>query len=419
MGGFLDNIMKKILLALVVLFMVGCFGMTEESISEQPAFYEEYEETEEAAELLETTETEEPLEMVELPLVEKPNENELESLEKPDKIAEIIAQMTVEEQIAQLFIVRMPTNLGQAEDLARQGIGGFVFFAENVHSIEQVQRDIERVQNSSRIPLFIAVDEEGGRVSRVGRLFEPTPPALRLTEQGFVFETHRTIGERLAFLGFNMNFAPVADVRTNPANTVIGDRAFSNDAEVAAIMVALAVSGLRSADILPVIKHFPGHGDTVQDSHYQAAFYLHDRERFDAVEALPFISGIESGAAGVMIGHITAPLLTPDTPDTPIIFLDLIQEILREEMGFEGIIITDALDMGGLTNYFTAEEILVNAFLAGSDILLMPVDVQNAQNIMLNAYETGQFSTERLHESLRRILEIKLNLPNFSGGDNG
>ena len=340
----------------------------------------------------------------------------------PCPIDELIYTMSVYQKIGQLFVARMPT-MQQAESLIELGIGGFVFFGSDVQSIEQMQNTISHLQSHNsvywgaiNIPLFIAVDEEGGRVSRVGRLLEndaqrriATPFIIGQTgEPDRAYYMYYAIGNQLSYLGFNMNFAPVADIWTNPQNAVIGDRAFGTEPQPVAEMVATAVQGLNSAGILSVIKHFPGHGDTVEDSHYLRAFYNHDRARFDSVEAIPFKSGIQAGADAVMMAHIVTPLLTPDAPYQPATFSSyLIQDVLRGEMGFEGLVITDALDMRALTDYYSLEEILLNSFLAGVDILLMPQNPHLAHQIMMEAYENGLFTTERLHESLRRILNKK------------
>ena len=326
-----------------------------------------------------------------------------------DPLDEFINNMSLEEKIGQLFIARMP-RMAQAESLIRNyHIGGFILFGGDVSSIEQVQDLTAQLQDASDIPLFIAVDEEGGRVSRVGRLFaERSGSAFSIGQTGDTqnaYDAYYNIGTKLRYLGFNMNFAPVADVWSNPANTVIGDRAFGTEPELVAEMVAAAVKGLQSADVLAVIKHFPGHGDTYEDSHYNRSFYHHDRARFDAVEAIPFRRGIEAGADGVMMGHIITPQILTETPNLPATFSSyFMEQVLREEMGFDGLIITDALDMSALSRYYSQEEIVLNAFINGADILLMPDNPGVAINAMIRAFNDGYFTEERLHESLRRIL---------------
>jgi len=335
------------------------------------------------------------------------------TIEPIDPLDEIISQMTIYEKIGQLFIPRLPDPQRARRLIEDYHVGGFILFSEHVSSTDQVQQLITGLQDAATIPLFIAVDEEGGRVSRVGRLFpERIGTAFSIGNTGdpqAAYDAYYTIGQRLIYLGFNMNFAPVADIWTNPANRVIGDRAFAAEPELTAIMTAYAVRGLQDAGILSVIKHFPGHGDTVEDSHYNMAFYHHDRERLDNVEAIPFRSGIEAGAAGVMVGHIATPLLHPDYPSKPAVFSGcLMEDILRGEWGFEGLIVTDALDMRGLTNYYSYDEIVLNAFLGGADILLMPVNTEQAIAAMVAAYREGLFTEARLDESLRRIMGRKV-----------
>jgi len=337
-----------------------------------------------------------------------------------DNIDMLISQMSIYEKIGQLFIVRMPTPQYAQRLINDYHIGGFILFSSDVQSIEQVQRLTsalqETAQHNSNPPLFMAVDEEGGRVSRIGRLFpERSPSAYNLGQTGDpqnAYEAYYTIGQRLRYLGFNMNFAPVADIWSNPANTVIGDRAFGREPEIVASMVEAAVHGLHSAGIIAVVKHFPGHGDTLEDSHYNMAFFNHDIERFDSVEAIPFQAGIAAGTEGIMMGHITTPYISPEirnNANLPATFCPyFMEQILREEMGFDGLIITDALDMGALTNYFSQDEIVLEAFLNGADILLMPSNPSVAIKTMVDAFQNGVFTEERLHQSLRRILYFKM-----------
>jgi beta-N-acetylhexosaminidase len=298
-----------------------------------------------------------------------------------------------------------------------------------VESREQVSAllaDMKQKAEASGIPLFIGVDEEGGRVTRIGQLYEERiPPMLSIGSTGDTqnaYDAAFTIGERLADLGFNINFAPVADVWSNPDNTVIGDRAFSTDAETVALMVEAAVKGFNDAGILSVVKHFPGHGDTAQDSHSEIAVYAYDRERFETVEALPFIRGVRAGADGVMVGHIATPqlqnekavceFLQPwlDDGRLPATLSDYwMQNVLRNELRYDGLIITDALDMGALTKNFTVEQITLGAFMAGADVLLIPSDIPAAIDALTKAYDEGLFSDERLDASVRRILRVKMN----------
>ena len=374
----------------------------------------------EIAEILEEPpETQESQESQESPEPQEPPETlkSQESQEPPehDEITAMLNAMTLREKIGQLIIVSMP-NISRAHTLIEDyNIGGFIFFGADITTISELQQLTADLQAAADIPLFIAVDEEGGRVSRVGRLFpEDIGSALSMAEDGRqnVYESYATIGERLALLGFNMNFAPVADIWTNPSNTVIGDRAFGTEPAEVAEMVVAALDGLHSAGIFSVLKHFPGHGDTYEDSHDYLAVYRHDRTRFNEVEAVPFLAGLQANATGIMVGHIATPLITGD--DLPAVFSEyLLTEVIRNEWQFDGLIITDALDMRGLTDNFSAEEILLNTFLAGADILLMPPNPEQAIETLAQAYESGTIPTElfddRLNASVERILRVKNN----------
>ena len=343
-----------------------------------------------------------------------------------------IAGLDLREKIGQLIMPRLPWQTTQVSAatvnwLADYPVGGIILFADNVSTIQQVQALTADLQAASRHPLFISTDEEGGRVSRVGRLFADeefvVQPAYDIGQNSTAMlasMTGQVIGERLLYLGINMNFAPVADLWTNPANTVIGNRSFGSDPEIAGHFVATTVRGLNSAGVLSTLKHFPGHGDTYEDSHYLLAVYPHDRERFDNVEAVPFIRGIEAGAHLVMMGHIATPQLqNPTAPlywmepwltsgTLPATFSDFwVQDVLRGEMGFDGLVITDALEMRALTDHFTPQQIALGAFIAGADILLMPTDIPATFDALIEAYQDGTFDTERLHQSLRRIFRAR------------
>ena len=362
-----------------------------------------------------------------------------------------LEQLTLEEKIGQLIMPRLPWQTtavtpGLEPWLDTIPFGGFILFGDNVESVEQVQALTRDLQARARLPLLISTDEEGGRVSRIGRLFEggPTPAAYDIgqSQQRFLrlwassysgdgetlrneefyhpYEIGHINAQRLTTLGINMNFAPVADVWSNPANAVIGNRAFGNDPREVSFNVVRTVEGLQNGGVFATLKHFPGHGDTYEDSHYQLAFHNHDIIRFWQVEALPFIHGIEAGAAAIMTGHISTPqvsghtALLPwmqpwiDSGNLPATFSDFwLQTILRGELGFDGLIITDGLEMRALTDHFTCGQIALGAFLAGADILLIPANPTEAFQALLFAYHIGYFTRERLNESVRRILHAK------------
>ena len=321
--------------------------------------------------------------------------------------------MTIEEKIGQLFMCafrgeRMTElNSTMIETLDEYKPSGVILFSENVESKTQVLKLIKDLKAYGAITVLVAVDEEGGRVSRVGKLFDSQVPAAGKTASvEEALERGRELGRRLKELGFDMNFAPVADINTNSANSVIGDRAFSSDPETAAAYVAASVVGMRSEGILPVAKHFPGHGNTSEDSHYGSAVFEGDMPRFMEVEIIPFIAAINAGVAAVMVGHINTPYITDDgLPATLSRFL--ITDTLRGQLGFDRVVITDAMDMGAITQFYDSGEAAVAAIEAGADIILMPASLEVAYNAVLGAVRNGRLTEERIDESVLRVLNMK------------
>jgi beta-N-acetylhexosaminidase len=327
-----------------------------------------------------------------------------------------LSKLTIEEKIGQLLMVRLPWRAKEIDSKTRElmkdvPVGGIALFRDNMETTQQIQTLTKDLQALARLPLFIAIDEEGGRVSRVGKFFDkPTPPAYDIGKKGdtaVASATARIIARRLTQLGINMNFAPIADIWSNPVNTVIGNRAFGKKPDIVGDMVEATVRGFASEGVLSVTKHFPGHGDTKEDSHNQLAIYPHGCERFNQMEALPFIKASKAGTDGIMVGHIITPAFK-ESDSLPVTFSNFwLQDILRKEISFDGLIITDGLDMRALTDNFTAAQIVLGTFLAGADILLMPVNPKIAYQALLDGYNSGLFDENRLNQSLRRILRAK------------
>ncbi len=334
---------------------------------------------------------------------------------------ELLAEMTLEEKICQLFIVtpelltgdspvtRAGSETGQA--LEEYPVGGIVYFASSLNTREQVTEMIGNTQQYSRLGLFIAVDEEGGRVARVGSnsaLGTTSFPAMGTLEtEEEAYQVGLTMGTELQELGFNLDFAPVADVSSNPNNSVIGDRAFSDDPEEAAQLAAACVRGLRASGILCTLKHWPGHGDTAGDSHDGAVSTGKTLEELAGCEFLPFQSGIAAGANFVMAGHISCPAVTGD--DLPASLSPvLIGELLRGELGFEGVIITDSMQMQAITDHYSSGEAAVAALQAGVDMILMPASLSRAVGGIADAVEDGTLTEARIDESVLRVLSAKL-----------
>ena len=353
--------------------------------------------------------------------------SELSEAEKTEKkVLKLLNEMTLEEKIGQLFFITPEklTGIGvaiQAGDTTKQmleqyPVGGLIYFSQNIETPDQITSMIENSQSYSRIPLFIGIDEEGGTlVARIANNpnfnVEKFPNMKEIGATGDpnqAFYVGSTIGSYLHIYGFNMDFAPDADLLTNPNNSVIGERSFGSDPTLVGTMTAQAVKGFQQENVSAVIKHFPGHGDTTEDSHTGTAIVNKTLDELRMAEFIPFQSGIEAGVDGVMVGHLLVPQVTgTNTPATlsPIIVTD----ILRNELGFQGLVITDSLSMGAITQYYSSDEAAVLSLQAGADILLMPEDFPLAYQGVLNAVSSGALSEERIDESVKRILTVKYN----------
>ncbi len=337
----------------------------------------------------------------------------------------MMAKMTLEEKVGQLFILQLRDQTsgrlyqqatpGALEIVRRFHPGGVILFGGNIDRIDQTRSLVEGLQRASATPLFIAVDEEGGEVSRLtasGKMHAVhMPPAALVGETddpALAFREGRFIGRELLSLGINMDLAPVADVHTNPKNTVIGNRSFSANPQVAAMMTGAMVRGLQSVQVSSVVKHFPGHGDTAGDSHLGAAIVHQNLSRLERVEFLPFEAGIAAGADGVLIGHLLLPEIL-EQKQIPATFSPyILGTLLRGQLGFRKLIITDALNMGAIVDFWSSGEAALDAFQAGADMLLMPEDPSAAFDALLKAVTTGEITQARLDDSVRRILMVKI-----------
>lgn len=344
--------------------------------------------------------------------------------EKP-QIRQMMDGMTLEEKVYQLFMVTPEQITGvdtavmagdtTKEALQKYPVGGIIYFSKNIVDEQQIKTMIENTKSYSKYPLFIGVDEEGGtNVARIAGnenfLVERVPDMQVIGASGDYEQAYRVgqiIGSYLYELGFNLDFAPVADVLTNPENTVIGSRSFGSDAAVDARMVSRTVEGLQENQVSAVLKHFPGHGGTSGDSHEEAVTSNSTLEQLQSTEFLPFKAGIEAGADCVLAGHIALPEVTGDmVPAT--LSKKIMTDLLRKELGFKGLIITDSMQMGAVTNTYTSAQAAVMAVQAGADIILMPQDFTEAYEGVLNAVQNGEISEERIDGSVYRILKCKL-----------
>ena len=344
-----------------------------------------------------------------------PNTNRSEAEKALDK-------MTLHEKVCQLFIVTPESLTGYdkviyADDnldsgLKKYPVGGIILFAANLDNVNQTKGLISWAQkyNSghSAVPLFVSVDEEGGTVARCAQKLGTTSfynmYEYRYQGTDKAYSNAYTIANDIAALGFNLDFAPVADTWSNPNNTVIGRRAYSDSFSETATLVASAVKGFGDGGVACTLKHFPGHGDTATDSHVGMACSYKTVSQLEKQEYLAFKSGIAAGADMVMAGHITMSNID-GLPAT--ISSTMINGELRGKLGYKGVVVTDALGMGAVANLYNSGDLAVKCLLAGDDILLMPADLSAAVKGVENAVANGTLTEERRDESVLRILALK------------
>ena len=334
---------------------------------------------------------------------------------KAEYIQDIIDDMDAAEKAGQLIMADFRTNPDgtgmtilseETKDaLDEYHIGGVILFAENLDTKEQTQQLTADLQKAADFGLLIGIDEEGGLVSRLKKsniAHETFPDVAEIEDAAY---EGRTIGTELAELGINVDFAPVADVNTNPDNPVIGTRAFSSDPQAAASKVAEFITAIEETGVSACAKHFPGHGDTAMDSHLGETYVEHDMERLKSVELVPFQQAITAGTDFIMAGHIKTPNATSD--GLPATLSPEMLGILRNDLGFDGIITTDAMNMGAIVDAYGSGESTVMAVQAGVDMVLMPADLQEAAESLTEAIKDGTISEERVNEALWHVLSLK------------
>lgn len=341
---------------------------------------------------------------------------------------ERIGAMTLEQKVAQLFIVTPEalvegvSQVTQAGDMTREGVaahpaGGIVYFAQNLLDPEQTTTMLANVKqfyaDAGNVAPFIAVDEEGGTVVRIAdnEAFgaQDVGDASALGSAGDTEAAKRAaeqIADYLMPLGFNLDFAPVADVVDPLRSDTMGLRSLSSDAAVAADMVRAEVEGFRDKKMLCCAKHFPGIGAAAGDSHEGAITIEATNEELETVDLVPFRAAIEAGVPMIMVGHVSLPNIVGDSTPAPLSSA-VVQGMLRDSLGYTGIIVTDSLSMGAITDYYTPAEAAVAALKAGCDIPLMPERLDEAYQGVLSAVQVGELTEERLDESLTRILTAK------------
>lgn len=354
----------------------------------------------------------------------EPSQEPVQELTPEQKLDEIvnaaIEVMPLEDKVAGLFIVTpesitgvstaIKAGEGTQQALAKYAVGGIIYSAKNIQSEEQLKEMLDNTELYTKYPIFLAVTEEGGTVSTVANagIGTKTDSAGTLGQTGdtaAAYQAGTTIGTTLSGLGFNLNFGPVADIVT-AENSFLGDRSFGSDARLAGSMAASVVQGLQSQGVASCVKYFPGQGSTSEDPEEGLSDTDRTEEEFRGQEFVAFQAVIDGGADMIMVSNMAAPALTGD--NEPCIFSEkLITDILRGELGFDGVIISGALDMTAISDYHGAEDAAIQALKAGCDMLLMPEDFEAAYNGVLQAVQDGVISEARIDDALRRIYRIK------------
>ncbi len=340
-----------------------------------------------------------------------------------------LRKLSVEEKVGQLFMVwarvqffnvDSPEYRQFADQIARYHIGSFAMSVPveglflNKSEPYEAAMLLNELQRQSRLPLLIAADFESGPSNRLrGPTIFPHTMAFGAAGKPEYAEAFGKItAQEARAIGVHWNFFPLADVNSNPSNPIINTRSFGESPEQVGAMVAAYIRGARSNGMLTTAKHFPGHGDTATDSHLGVAQVCGDRAHLDSVELPPFREAIQAGVDAVMVAHVTVPALEPDPNRVATTSPAVVTQLLKQQLGFQGIVITDALDMAGLTRLYATNpgRAAVEAFKAGNDMLLIPADLDASYRAMLDAVRTGEISKDRLDSSVRKLLEAKATL---------
>ncbi|GAA3395433.1 glycoside hydrolase family 3 protein [Streptomyces roseoviridis] len=360
---------------------------------------------------------------------------------RDDRLRALLSRMSLEEKVGQLFVMRVYGHSATAPDQAdidanlkeigvrtaaelieRYHVGGIIYFAwahntRDPHQIADLSNGIQRagLAQATPVPLLISTDQEHGIVCRVGAPATLLPGAMALGAGGSHADARKAAqiaGAELAAVGIRQNYAPVADVNVNPANPVIGVRSYGSDPEAVAGLVAAQVKGYQRAGVAATSKHFPGHGDTAVDSHYGLPTITHTRAQWDELDAPPFRAAIAAGIDSIMTAHIVVPALDP-SGDPATLSRPILTGILREQLGYDGVVVTDSLGMEGVRTKYGDERVPVLALKAGVDQLLNPPNLSVAWHAVLKAVRDGELTEARLDESILRILRLKAKLGLF------
>jgi beta-N-acetylhexosaminidase len=348
------------------------------------------------------------------------NENK-SKLEKDTTIfKKLISKMSLEEKIGQMFQVGFSgaeITSGISEMIRDYHVGGIIYFRRNIKSLRQVfklSNELQAISINQRVglPLMISTDQEGGIVHRlIGGTHFPGSMVLGATKNTELAERMgQAIAKELETVGINMNFAPVLDVNCNSLNPVIGVRSFGEDPFWVAKLGVAFIKGVQAEGVIACGKHFPGHGDTVADSHLTLPVVKHDRNHLEKVEFYPFMQAIQAGVDSIMTAHICFPSIEPKEDIPATLSYNVLTNLLRKELGYRGIIITDCMEMKAIADGFGISEGAIMSIKAGSDIVLVSHSInkqKQAIEMVVEAVRKGEISEERINQSLLRILQLK------------
>jgi len=337
--------------------------------------------------------------------------------QKIDPVIEQISKMSIDEKIGQMIVVGIEgydVNDNTKSLLEKSKVGGVILFSNNVQDASQLLNllnSLKKVNVQNKIPLFLSVDEEGGRVTRMPKEFKkfPTNKAIgKINDETLSYKIGSTIACEIGSFGFNMDFAPVLDVNSNPNNPVIGNRSFGSNVNIVSRLGIQTMKGIQSLNIIPVVKHFPGHGDTSVDSHMGLPTVNNDLERLKSFELIPFADAIKNNADAIMIAHILLPKIDSKNPSS--LSKIIITDILRKDLNFDGVIITDDMTMGAIVKNYNISEAAIKSVKAGTDIVLVCHSYDNEVaviNALKNAVLKGDISLQSIDQSVYRILSLK------------
>lgn len=334
-----------------------------------------------------------------------------------DEIDKQIDNMTLDEKMGQMVISGIDKynyDSNAKSLLTDYKVGGFIILSQNVKTSNQLLKlvnDIKSGNSNSKIPLFLSIDQEGGRIDRMPKEINryPTNKDIGIkNSENLSYNIGASLGFEVKSFGFNMDFAPVLDINSNPKNPVIGDRSFGPNSDIVSNLGIQTMKGINSQNVISIVKHFPGHGDTAVDSHLGLPVVNNDLDRLKAFELLPFQEAVKNYTDGIMVAHILFPKIDPDNPAS--FSKTIINDILRNYLNYHGVVITDDMTMGAVVKNYDIGDAAVKSVLAGADIVLVCHDYDKEVKVikaLRAAYNDGTLSEDRIDESLRRILKLK------------